>query len=79
MEKIPLVKEKQNSIIISDFLLGFLQVKFSMWCLPPVSNGFDSLGNCMGSTLYPKHFHQSHSCMHIKKGCITKCVDYGSY
>ena len=28
MEKIPLVKEKENSIIISGFLVDFLQVKF---------------------------------------------------
>ena len=29
--------------------------------------------------LYPKHFHQSHICMHIKEGCITACVNYSSY
>ena len=79
MEKIPLVKEKENSIIISGFLLDFLQVKFLLWCLPPVPNGFNSLGNFRESILYPKHFHQSHSCMHIKEGCITACVNYGSY
>ena len=79
MEKIPLVKEKENSIIISGFLLDFLQVKFSLWCLPLVPNGFNSLGNCRGSILCQKHFHQCHSCMHIKEGGITACVNYGSY
>ena len=78
MEKISLVKEKKSYIIISGFLLDFLQVKFSLWCLPPVPNGFNSVGNCRGSILYPKHFNQSHCCMHIK-GCITACVNYGSY
>ena len=79
MEKIPLVKEKENYIIISGFLLDFLQVKFSLWFLPSVPNGFNSLGNCRGSILYPEDFHQSHCCMHIKEGYSTACVNYGSY
>ena len=49
MGKKPLVKEKENYIIVGGFLLDFLQVKFSLWCLPPVPNGFNSLGNCKGS------------------------------
>ena len=65
MEKIPLVKEKENSIIISGFLLDFLRVKFSLWCLPPVPNGFNSLGNCRGS-------------MHVKEGYIAARVNYDS-
>ena len=39
------------------------------------------------ATSYPKHFDQSHGCMHIKEGCISVCVhvcvcvcvNYGSY
>ena len=79
MEKISLVKEKENSIVISGFLLDFLHVKFSLWCLPTVPNGCNSLGDCRENKLYPKHFHQSHSCIHIKEGCFTACANYGSY
>ena len=79
MENVPLVKEKENSFIISSFLLDFLQVKFSLWCLPPVPNGFNLQGNCRRSILYPNHFHQSYSCMQIKEGYITAWVNYGSY
>ena len=39
MAKIPLVKEKEDSII-SGFFLNLLQVKVSLWCFPPVPNGF---------------------------------------
>ena len=81
MTKIPLVKEKDNSIV-SGFLLDSLQVIFhcgvsqpcpmkSTYCVIAGDTHSDIVG------VYPEHFHQSHSCMHIKEGCITVCVKYG--
>ena len=31
------------------------------------------------TTLYPKHFNQSHSGTHIMEGCIAASVNYDSY
>ena len=71
MGKTPLVKEKENYIINSSFPLDFFPRKFLLWCLPPVPNWFNLMGNFEVRILYPKHFHQSHSCIHIKEGCVT--------
>ena len=83
MTKIPLVKEKEN-LIISGFLLGFLQVSFhcsvSQQCLIGLAYCVIAGGTHSDIVaLYLEHFHQSHNCMHIKEGCITVCVNYGGF
>ena len=61
------------------FSLDLSPSKFPLWCLLPVPTDFNLLGNCKGTVLYPKHFHQSRNCMHIKEGCIAVCINYDSY
>ena len=88
MEKTLLVKEKENSFIISGFFLVsswfFLQVSFHCSVSHQCPIGL-TYWVIVGEThsdiviLYSKYFHQSHSCMHIKERCIAACVNYGSY
>ena len=77
-----LVKGKENSIIISGFVLDLLEVSFqggvchqrpvgSTYWVTTGEFYFDSV------TIYLKHFNQSHSCMH-NKGYIAACVNYFS-
>ena len=81
MTKMRLVKEKENSII-SGFLLDFPQVSFHCGVSQPCPMG-STYCVIAGDThsdivcVYLEHFDQSRSCMHIKEGCITVCVDCG--
>ena len=81
MTNIPLVKEKEN-FIISGFLLDFLQGCFHCGVSQPCPMG-SAYCVIAGNTyldivaVYLEHFHQSHSCVHIKERCITVCVKYG--
>ena len=81
MTKIPLLKEKENSSI-GGFLLDFLQIRFHCGVSQPCSMG-STYCVIAGDThsdivaVYLEYFHQSNSCMHVKEGCITVCVNYG--
>ena len=81
MTKIPPIKEEENSII-SGFLLDFLQVSFHCGAFQPCPMGstycvifVDTHSDIVA--VYLEHFHQSHSCMHIKEGFVAVGVDYG--
>ena len=67
---------KRKSGSLWDFLQQSFQCGISHWC-PMGSTNRDTHSGI--ANLYPKHFNQSHSCMHIKEGCITAYVNYGSY
>ena len=80
MEKIKSKKEEDYANYCGNFLWDILHVSFQYGYFAQVPNGLNLLGNCRGHliryfNLCLIHFNQSHSCVYIKKGCITMCVN----
>ena len=75
----PQVKEKEDCINYRiEFLWNFLQVSFQCGVpdqCPIGSVYWTIVGDTHSDivTLFLIHFNRSHSCIHIKGGCITVC------